>query len=44
MTKIETSRGYLDLSSQFRIDIEETNPATNDRGSQSIPVTVVCLP
>lgn len=44
MTKIETSRGYLDLSSQFRIDIEETNPATNDRGSQSIPVTVPCTP
>lgn len=44
MTKIETSRGYLDLSSQFRIDIEETNPAINDRGSQSIPVTVPCTP
>ena len=42
--KIETYMGDLDLGGQFSIDIEETNPVLNDRGSQSIPVTVPASP
>ena len=30
----------LDLPEDFSIEIEDTNPAFNDRGSQSVPVTV----
>lgn len=39
---ITTSRGELDLSEDFTIQIDEKSPITNDRGSQSVPVTVPC--
>lgn len=38
--RIELPKGTLDLSTDFRLQIDETNPITNDRGSQSVPVTV----
>ena len=38
--RIDLPKGTLDLSSDFRIQIDETNPIMNDRGSQSVPVTV----
>lgn len=44
MLKIKTNNGYLDLSSDFVIDITDTSPVMNDRGSQSVPVTVPCTP
>lgn len=44
MAKIHTSRGTLELPDNFTISIEETNPAYNERGSQSLPATVPVTP
>lgn len=40
MSKILIQGEALDLPERFSIPIEETNPVYNDRGSQSLPVTV----
>lgn len=40
MLKIETNRGALDLSSDLSLQIEEKSPVMNERGSQSLPVTL----
>lgn len=40
MMLIKTNGETLDLSSGFSIEIEDSNPIFNDRGSQSIPATV----
>ena len=40
MLKIKTEKGYLDYSSDFSIQVEETSPVMNDRGSQTLPATV----
>lgn len=40
MIQIKTKGEALDLPSGFSIEIEDSNPIFNDRGSQSIPVTV----
>lgn len=44
MLKIKTNNGYLDLSSDFTMEIDETSPVMNDRGSQTVPITVPCTP
>lgn len=41
---IKTNGDALDLPLDYSIDIEDTNPITNDRGSQSIPGTIPCTP
>lgn len=38
--KIISGNIALDLSEDFSVQIEETNPVFNDRGSQSVPCTV----
>lgn len=40
MLKIKTGGEAIDLPSGFSIEIEDSNPIFNDRGSQSIPATV----
>jgi len=40
MIEIQTNGQTLDLPDNFRIDIEDSNPIFNDRGSQSVPATV----
>lgn len=40
MIKIWTNGEALDLPRNFSIEIEETNPIFNDRGSQSVPALV----
>lgn len=40
MVKIEVNGEVMDLSSDFSLDIEETNPIFNEIGSQTVPVTV----
>ncbi|MCM1311267.1 MAG: hypothetical protein NC301_09665, partial [Bacteroides sp.] len=40
MIQIRTKGEALDLPAGFGIDIEDTNPIYNERGSQSIPATV----
>lgn len=40
MLKIKTSKGYLDLGGDFTVQIDEKSPVMNDRGSQTVPVTV----
>lgn len=40
MIQIKTKGETLDLPSGFTISIEDSNPIFNDRGSQSIPVSV----
>lgn len=40
MIQIRTNGEALDIPSGFSIDIEDTSPIFNDRGSQSIPATV----
>lgn len=40
MLKIITAGEALDLPDGFSIDIEDSNPVFNDRGSQSWPVTI----
>ena len=40
MIEIQTNGQTLDLPDNFSIDIEDSNPIFNDRGSQSIPATV----
>lgn len=40
MIQIKTKGEALDLPSGFSIEIEDSNPIFNDRGSQSIPATV----
>lgn len=40
MIEIQTNGQTLDLPNNFSIDIEDSNPIFNDRGSQSIPATV----
>lgn len=44
MARIQTSRGPLDLPENFSIPVEDTNPVYNERGSQSLPVTVPATP
>ena len=38
--QVKTNGGTLDLPSGFSIEIEDSNPIFNERGSQSIPATV----
>lgn len=40
MLKIKTNKGYLDLGGDFTVQIDEKSPIMNDRGSQTVPVTV----
>lgn len=40
MLKIKTNKGYLDLGGDFTVQIDEKSPVMNDRGSQTVPVTV----
>ena len=40
MLKIETSKGVLDLRGELSLQIEEKSPVMNERGSQSLPVTL----
>lgn len=40
MIQIKTNGEALDLPAGFSIEIEDSNPIFNDRGSQSIPATV----
>ncbi len=40
MIEIKTQGEPLDLSAGFSIEIEDSNPVFNDRGSQSIPATI----
>ncbi len=40
MIEIKINNEAIDLPSGFSIEIEDTNPIFNDRGSQSIPATV----
>ena len=40
MIEIQINGKTLDLPENFSIDIEDSNPIFNDRGSQSIPATV----
>jgi hypothetical protein len=40
MIEIKTNGEALDLPKDFSIEIEDSNPIYNDRGSQSIPATV----
>lgn len=42
MLKIKTNKGYLDLGGDFTVQIAEKSPVMNDRGSQTVPVTVPC--
>lgn len=42
MLKIKTNKGYLDLEGNFTVQIDEKSPVMNDRGSQTVPVTVPC--
>lgn len=44
MARIQTARGILDLPENFSIPVEDTNPVYNERGSQSLPVTVPATP
>ena len=44
MLKIETERGVLDLGGELSLQVEEKSPVMNDRGSQSLPVTVPATP
>ena len=40
MLKIETNKGVLDLKVDLELQIEEKSPVMNERGSQSLPVTL----
>ncbi len=40
MLKIKTNKGYLDLGGDFTVQIDEKSPIMNDRGTQTVPVTV----
>ena len=40
MIKILIKGNALDLPDSFSLDVEDTNPIFNDRGSQSIPATI----
>lgn len=40
MIQIKTNGNALDLPSGFSMEIEDSNPIFNDRGSQSLPATV----
>ncbi len=40
MLKIETSKGVLDLGGELTLQVEEKSPVMNERGSQSLPVTL----
>ena len=42
MLKIKTNKGYLDKGGDFTVQIDEKSPVMNDRGSQTVPVTVPC--
>lgn len=42
--KVSVNGSPLELPEAFAITIEESNPIFNDRGSQSLPVTVPCTP
>ena len=42
MLKIKTNKGYLDLGGDFTVQIDEKSPVMNDRGSQTVPVTIPC--
>lgn len=44
MLKIETKRGALELGAELTLQIEEKSPVMNERGSQSLPVTVPPTP
>ena len=40
MLKIETNSGVLDLGGELTLQVEEKSPVMNERGSQSLPVTL----
>lgn len=40
MIEIQTNGRTLDLPENFSIDIEDSNPIFNDRGSQSVPASI----
>lgn len=44
MLKIKTNKGYFDLGGDFTIQIDEKSPVMNDRGSQTVPITVPYTP
>lgn len=44
MLKIETNRGVLDLRGDLSLQVEEKSPVMNERGSQSLPVTLPPTP
>lgn len=44
MLKIKTNKGYLDLGGDFTMQIDEKSPVMNDRGTQTVPVTVPYTP
>ena len=44
MLKIETKKGALDLGADLTLQVEEKSPVMNERGSQSLPVTVPATP
>lgn len=44
MVKISVEGIPIDLPKDFGIEVEMTNPVFNDRGSQTIPVTVAATP
>lgn len=44
MLAIRTEKGFLDLPEGFTLDIEDTSPVFNDRGSQTVPLTIPATP
>lgn len=42
--RIELGNEALDLGQDLTLDIEEKSPVMNDRGSQTLPVTLPCTP
>lgn len=44
MLKIRTTSGYLDVPKGFTVQIDEQSPVMNDRGSQTVPVTLPYTP
>lgn len=44
MLKIKTNKGFFDLGGDFTMQIDEKSPVTNDRGSQTVPITIPYTP
>lgn len=44
MLKIKTDKGFFEHSADFSLQIDETSPVMNDRGSQTVPATVPATP